>query len=258
MSRATSRNVPSERLPQGFSLVELMVAIAIAVFLIGGLVTVLQNIRATSAMQTQMAQLQDGERLAMTMMAGVVESAGYFPNPVANNAAVTMPTGPGSSFATAGAPVITGASNFNAQGDSLTVRYAAGLNDSVFNCQGGTNTTVAPYDSWENSFWVNAQNQLVCVIWTASTRASSPPVPLVSGVKSMGVLYGVQTTGGGNGTCTDTYMTATQVTAAAAWANVCSVVVTLTFLDPTYRPGPNQPTVQFTRVIALMQTAGVT
>jgi hypothetical protein len=52
-------------------------------------------------------------------------------------------------------------------------------------------------------------------------------------------------------------MSATQVTAAADWANVCSAIVTLTFFDPTYPAGPAQPTIQFTRVMALMQTAGV-
>jgi type IV pilus assembly protein PilW len=247
----------------GFSLVELMVAIGIAVFLLGGLVTVLQNIRSTSAMQTQMAQLQDGERLAMTMMAGVVESAGYFPNPAVNTAVATMPIGAGSSFAAPGTPAIIGTSNFNAQGDSLTVRYAAALNDNAFNCQGGTNTTVAPYDSWENTFYitVNAQGvyQLVCAMWTASTQKTVIQ-PLVNDVSSMTVVYGVQTNGGGTTTCTDTYMTTAQVAAAAAWANVCSAMVTLTFFDPAFpRPfvAASKTVPPFTRVIALMQTAGV-
>jgi type IV pilus assembly protein PilW len=257
MSHNTTKGVP--RAAQGgFSLIELMVSITIAVFLLGGLVRVLENVRATSQMQTQMAQLQDGERLAMTLMAGVVESAGYFPNPLANTAVGSMPIGAGSSFAAPGTPVITGTTNFNAQGDSLTVRYATALNDNVYNCLGGTNTTVGPTDSWENTFSVNAQNQLVCTIWTGSTQATSnPPTPLVSGVQSMSVLYGVQTNATGNGTCTDTYMSAAQVTAAAVWANVCSAIVTLTFFDPTYPAGPAQPTIPFTRVMALMQTAGV-
>ncbi len=258
MSYNTTKRTHRARAAQGgFSMIELMIAIAIAVFLLGGLVRVLENIRATSQMQTQMAQLQDGERLAMTVMAGVVESAGYFPNPLVNTAVGAMPSGAGSSFAAPGTPVITGTTNFNAQGDSLTVRYATALNDNVYNCLGGTNTTVGPLDSWENTFSVNAQNQLVCTIWTGSTQVTSAATPLISGVQSMSVLYGVQTNASGNGTCTDTYMSATQVTAFADWANVCSAIVTLTFFDPTYPAGPAQPTIQFTRVMALMQTAGV-
>jgi type IV pilus assembly protein PilW len=262
MSNFTPRHTLRSRGHSGFSLVEMMVAVAIAMFLIAGLVTVLQNVRNTSAMQTQMAGLQDGERLAMTMMAGVVESAGYFPNPNLNTAAATMPIGAASSFTTAGTPAVIGTSAFNAQGDSLTVRYAAALNDNVFNCQGGSNTTVAPYNSWENTFYVNATYQLVCALWTSSAPGKTVIQPLVNGVRSMTVLYGVQTNGGGNGTCTDTYMTAAQVTAATDWGNVCSAVVTLTFFDPTV-PAPAgfvaaSPTVPpVTRVIALMQTAGV-
>jgi type IV pilus assembly protein PilW len=258
MNNFTQRHSPAARRAyRGFSLVEIMVAVAIAMFLIGGVVTVLQNIRNTSAMQTQAAQLQDAERLAMTMMAGVVEAAGYFPSPNLNTAAATMPTGGGSAFATPGAPVIIGVSNATPQGDTLTVRYAAALNDNVFNCQGGTNATVAPYDSWENTFFVQVTagvSQLMCTTRTAST-GKVLTLALVSGVTNMSVLYGVQTNGGGNGTCTDTYMTAAQVTAAADWSNVCSAVVTLTFLDPTYPNAAVQPTV--TRVMALMQTAGV-
>ncbi len=265
MSRTTQTNALQVRSAQGgFSLIELMVAVAIAVFLIGGLVSVLEKIRSTSAMQTQLAQMQDGQRLAMTMMAGVVESAGYFPNPYTYTAAATMPTGTASLFTTAGTPVIAGVSAYNAQGDSLTVRYAAAQNDNVFNCQGGTNTTVAPTDGWENTFYVNGSYQLVCALWKASTQPAVTTLPLVSGVKSMGVLYGVQMNNTGNGTCTDTYMTAAQVSAAnagaGAWANVCSAVVTLTFFDTTY-PGPYgaaSPTLPpFTRVMALLQTAGV-
>jgi type IV pilus assembly protein PilW len=234
-----------------------MVAVAIAVFLLGGLVTVLQNVRNTSGMQTQLAQLQDGERLAMTMMAGVVESAGYFPNPLLYSATGTMPIGAGSAFAAAGTPVIIGTKNFNAQGDSVTVRYAAALNDNVFNCRGGINAAVAPYDSWENTFSVNPQNQLVCTVWTASTQVTSAPVALVNGVQSMTVLYGVQSNPTGNGTCTDTYMDAAQVTAAAAWGSVCSAVVSLTFFDPTFPAGIQPALPPLTRVMALMQTAGV-
>ncbi|MGH8133639.1 MAG: PilW family protein [Steroidobacteraceae bacterium] len=261
MSPTTQDSARCSRRPQaGFSLVELMVAIAIALFLIGGLVTVLQNIRSTSAMQTEQAQLQDSQRLALTMMAGVVESAGYFPNPLGNSATAAMPIAAGSAFAAAGTPVIIGTSNFNAQGDSLTVRYAAALGEDVFNCQGGKNTTVGPDDGWENTFSVNAANQLVCSVWRASAPQNPPPaaVPLVNGVQSMSVLYGVQTNGGATSTCTDTYMTATQVTAAVAWGNVCSAVVTLTFFDPTFPAASGKTVPPVRRVMALMQTAGVT
>jgi type IV pilus assembly protein PilW len=249
------QKAPASRRPvqSGFTLIEIMISLVIALFLIGGLVTILQHNRATFIMQQQLAQLQDGERLAMTMITNVVETAGYYPNPLVNSAAVSMPAS--AKFATAGTPVITGTAAFNAQGDSLTVRYAPAFNDNTYNCKGDKNITTAPFDSWENTFSVNAQQQLVCSFWSASTNATVT-VPLVSGVTHIALGYGVQTAGGGTGSCTDTYKTAAQM-AAADWATVCSVAVTLTFTNPTNTAGGTQPTVTFTRVIALMQTAGV-
>ncbi|MBS0366589.1 MAG: prepilin-type N-terminal cleavage/methylation domain-containing protein [Proteobacteria bacterium] len=259
---------------KGFSLVELMVAVAIAMFLLGGLVTIVQHNRTTSMMQTQLAQLQDSERLAMTVLSNVAETAGYFPNPLVNTAVGAIKTGAGSAFPTAGTPAIIGTSGFNAQGDSFTVRYGVGAVDNVFNCQGTQNTTGA-LDTWENTFYVDPNGNLVCVLWMASNpNALTPPVTLVSGLvkggaptQSFTVVYGVQMNNTGNGTCTDTYMTAAQVRAAnggaGAWGNVCSVAVTLTFYDLTNCPGwPAVPcpagtkTLPITRTIALMQTAG--
>ena len=39
---------------------------------------------------------------------------------------------------------------------------------------------------------------------------------------------------------------------AADWSNVCSVKVTLTFANPFNPPGGAKPTIDFTRVIAVM------
>jgi hypothetical protein len=43
----------------------------------------------------------------------------------------------------------------------------------------------------------------------------------------------------------------------ADWINICAVKVTLTFINPLNPPGGPKPTIDFTRVIAVMDTAGV-
>ena len=63
---------------QGFTLVELMVTVAIALFLLGGLVTIVQNVRIANQNQTRLAQLQDEQRFAMTVITDAVQSGGYF------------------------------------------------------------------------------------------------------------------------------------------------------------------------------------
>lgn len=257
MSNET-RKYPSRarRLLGGFTLVELMVAVSIALFLIAGMLTILQNVRNTYSAQNQLARLQDNERLAMTLLANVIQSAGYYPNPFANSAGTALPVSP--SFGTTAAPVIFGVANANPQGDTLAVRYAAGNGDQIMNCMGQTNTGVSPYVSWENDFAVDANHELTCAVWDSQSNSTTTPVPVVTGIIGMSMLYGVDANHASPGTCVDTYMTATQVTANTDWGNICSVRVTLTFSNPFPPPDGSKPTLQFTRVIAVMSQGGVT
>jgi type IV pilus assembly protein PilW len=78
----------------GFTLIELMIAITLAIFLVGGLLMMVQSTRNTVTTQTQLAQLQDNERLVLTFMTEVIESTGYFPNPKLYTAAGVMPPTP--------------------------------------------------------------------------------------------------------------------------------------------------------------------
>src|SRR5579872_1975883 len=149
IDQAAKRVSAGRRQPRGFALVELMIAITIALFLIAGMITILQNVRSTYNEEQALAQLQDNARLGMTLMTDVIESAGYFPNPTTYSAAVALPISP--SFTAAGTPVIAGGTT--AVGDTVTVRYAPDNTQDIFNCMGGTNS-FAPYDSWENTFTV--------------------------------------------------------------------------------------------------------
>src|ERR1700760_2829763 len=100
---------PSLRTAQsGFTLVELMIAMTIALFLAGGLVTLVDGMKRAALSQDGISQLQDNERMAATLMSDVIQSAGYFPSPTINTAASVLPvTGP---FTFAGQSIIgTGA-----------------------------------------------------------------------------------------------------------------------------------------------------
>src|ERR1700722_10704503 len=75
----------------GFTMVEIMVALLIGLFLMGGLMTLLQNNRKAFSSQSLLGQLQDSERLAMTMMTGVIQQSGFFPDPTLNPPASALP-----------------------------------------------------------------------------------------------------------------------------------------------------------------------
>lgn len=249
-----SRSVRARR-SGGFTLIELLVAMLLALFLIGGLLTLEQSTRKSFGNQNQLVQLQDDERLAMTLMAEVIEASGYFPNPVANTLVGSFPaTAP---FTAAGQSVY-GVSAASAQGDTVTARYVTANGDNIINCTGGTNTSGGNF-LWVNAFSIDANNNLNCTLGNAA------PVGLVSGVTNMSILYGVKTNFAVTNTSADSYLTAAQVTATNNWINVVSVQVTLTFTNPLYGGGPGSttyntgqpPTVTFSRVICVMAKGGV-
>lgn len=247
----------------GFTLVEMMVAMAISLFLIGGMAAVLANIRSTYGAQTKLAALEDNQRLAMMLMANVIESGGYFPAPLNNTAAASLPQS--NSFPSAGSPSVIGTTDANGN-DIITVRFAAPPGDtSLMNCMGQTNVNVAPSIDYENTFSLDGNGNLTCSVINGATNAAvAAPAILISGLTNgtngnpagMKILYGVNTGTASGATCMDTYMKAAQVAAANDWGAVCSVKVTLTFPNPVPVPGAATPqTIQFTRVIAVMNAA---
>jgi len=87
---------------QGFSLVELLVSLVIALFLIGGVLAVVQDTRRAATSQTQSTQLQDSVRLAMTILTDVIQTTGYYSDPL--NSTVLASLGAVAPFA-AGQPI---------------------------------------------------------------------------------------------------------------------------------------------------------
>jgi len=230
---------------RGLSLVELLVATFLGIFLLGGLLTLEQGTKRSFGNQNLLTQLQDGERLAMTLMAEVVESAGYFPNPALNTLNGSLPVS--APFVNLGQSVY-GVSNATAGGDSLTIRFLTASGDGTINCVGGTNTSGAQV-LYVNTFSV-VSGQLVCAVNGAAA------VPLVSNVQSMSVLYGVKTNFSVTNTSADSYLTAAQMT-AVDWSNVNSVRVTLVFVNPLAGQAGQPATISFSRVICVMNKCGV-
>src|SRR5260370_20508698 len=142
--KAIQTNERNGREQNGFSIIELMIALLIGLFLVGGVLTIVQDNRRVFGSQNQLSQLQDSERLALTMMTDVIQMAGYFPDPTSNSAQSTM----NATSATATTPAmvagqaLTGASNaaVPGAGDSITVRYTTSGSDGILTCTGTSST----------------------------------------------------------------------------------------------------------------------
>jgi type IV pilus assembly protein PilW len=246
------RTVPLSRLrrrQQGFTLVELSIAVLIGLFLLGGLLTLMQDMRRTFGAQNQLGQLQDSQRLAMTLIADVVQAAGYYPDPTTQIPTVIFPGGALPFLASGQA--IGGTANAAAPGDSVSVQYWTANNDGVINCSGGTNISGGP-QLFVNTFRVvaNATQDLQCTL-------NGKTVTLVSGVTNLQILYGLKRNPAGASNNVDTFVKSAQML-AADWSQVICVKVILTFTNPLAASQPGQlPTIDFTRVVNVMNRAGV-
>jgi type IV pilus assembly protein PilW len=218
------------RLPQqGFTLIELMLAITLGLLVVAGSMAIFLNIKLSYTSQDQQAQTQDTERQAIAMLTTTVQSAGYFVNPVSFTRDTALPVTTvanpdGTVFAAAQS--VAGSTDKAGQ-STLNVRFQTDSGDGVMNCIGGTNTSGASA-IYVNSFAISASNELTCSVNGATAQ------PLLDNVAGMTVLYGVDTDTAAQfdaSPTVDTYLTAAQVTAASQWGRVLTVQVTLTFTN---------------------------
>jgi type IV pilus assembly protein PilW len=244
------------RRARGFTLVEVMVAILIGLFLIGGLLTLVQAMRRTNVTQSGMSTLQDSERMAMEIITDVVQSTGYFYTPLTNTAAASFPAATyyHADFTYAGEGLV-GTGTWGVSDHDITVRYQTSGTDNVINCTGNPSTTAVTWTNQLSITTVGTTSYLTCTLWTNGTNKVT--VPLIPNVTNMQILYGVTT---GNGSATnsaDAYLDATTVNSGNYWPQVRSVMITLTFQIPQQGSQAAQ-TFTLTRVIDVMNKNGVT
>ena len=231
---------------RGFTLVELMVTVGIALFLLGGLVTIVQNVRMANMSQTALAQLQDEQRFAMTVIADAVQEGGYFADPTvgATNFGAAPPFQAGWAFAGSHTPGVAD----TAANDTIATRFQTQLNYGPILCNGIDTSLQGPF-THQIQFSV-AGGQLLCSVDNAAA------VPLLTGVQAMAIYYGVKRDTAFADYNVDTYVTWDQMV-NTDFTTISSVRVVLTFANPLFGQ-PNQPgTITTERVIEVMARAGM-
>lgn len=225
---------------RGLSLISLMVAMTIGLFLLAGLFDIWMQTRQSFTAQGKLAQLQDNERMALTMLSNSLQAAGFYP--IADNYAATLPsplltlTGvfPATSpFTTAGQFIYGQASASSGASDTLVVRYVS--DGTTLDCQG----QAEPDQYLVVNTYTVTNNYLTCQVQTAQpntiTLTNNGTQNLISGVSLFTTQYGLDINNQGS-----VQRYATAAGAAPYWANVRSVRVQLTFLNPM--SGAGQPT----------------
>lgn len=245
----------------GMSLVELMVALVLSLFLLAGLFTIFFSVKTSYNSQTALAALQDNESLAASVLANTIQAAGYFPYNTTYTSRYEAFPASGATWA-AGQVVYARSTPYGA---ALYLRL---IPSQTLDCLGnnGTGVEVNEFSILTNG---SSANSLACTVSGASGSHTSALVgPLNTlgtnsaggGLQHMSVLIGVANNAG---TSVDQYYTPTTMP-AGAWVKARSIVMTLTFFNPLFdarhNPGTNCATkdsqgqprcLYLTRVISL-------
>ena len=231
----TNNNIKAKN--SGFSLIELMVAMFIGLFLLTGIATSYLSSKKTSVERNEFSVLEDNGRLALEFLSKAIEHTGYSP---ARNT-------PEYQFISSAPSIVVdncsdGTANIldssilkvtedKATGDSIGIVYH-GDSNLFTDCSGGVLPnvcrlnpilTASPFPDAAkiySSFYVDSvKNNLMC----AGSRSSQPEV-IAEGIENIQYLYGLDTVDDDE-IKADRYVPASSI--GTNWNNVVSVQIAL-------------------------------
>lgn len=223
----------------GLSLIELLIAMLIGLFLLAGIASSYVSSKSSSVKRDQASLLEDNGRLVLEIISKSIEHTGYNPKGaplypfILNPADVVSDTCPDGSLNVVDTGIFkTTANDATVVGDSLGVIFHG--DGSVFSdCSGGalpmgcrlSPGPVPPKNDDSNSsriynsFYVDdATKTLQCA---GSRNGASQTI--AEGIENIQFLYGVDTIG--NDGLVDRYMNAADVAAPDQWNSVVSIQV---------------------------------
>ncbi len=204
---------------RGFTLIELMVAMLIGLFVVGGVTKIYMDSRMTDRLRGGMSEVANNARIAMGILAADIARAGYTESPLQDIA----------TFLTAVDQDPTGS-------DQIIVSY-----ESDRDCLGNATPLAAVPRVAENRYFLQLQDGSTDPTDEHPSSKSNPdanlwqlycegngspgnPQPLLSGVENMQFLYGVDVDSDG---VADSFDTADYVTGQDAWKQVVAVRIGL-------------------------------
>jgi type IV pilus assembly protein PilW len=196
----------------GLTLIEIMIALLLGVFLIGGVLGIFVNTRETYRMEEALSRVQENGRFAMEFIGRDLRMAGYSFCPKASS---TLPD-PLANFLTG----VDGNPNGATQDDPDSI--------AIMWIGGNSCPQTLPGDA------INVNYAVVNNAATGLRELQRNGVPLIEGVENMQILYGYDTDETGRGT-PEFYGVRGQVT---SMARVVSIRVSL-LLYSTEQPVPS-------------------
>jgi type IV pilus assembly protein PilW len=252
------RSILKNKQQKGFSLIELMIAMTIGLFLLAGIASSYLASKKASVNRSSTSELEDNGRFALEAITRSLQHTGYSPNiflgnPFINNitdvTSVSCPNGSNSvQTSLSPNPFKKVADGSGSNADTIGIVFL-GDNNIFTDCAGsimaaavlpaiGCRLPVFPAVSATpesskiyNSLYIDA-GALMCI------GSQTPlPVTIAEGVENMQILYGVDTDSDG---AVEGYVSATSINSSASlsWEGVISIQVAV--LVRTLKPIKNQ------------------
>lgn len=207
---------PKVRTRRGFTLVELMVALAVSLFLLAGVSQVYLSSKQAYRVQDNIARIQESGRLAIGFLSHYLRVAGYRSSLRVSSDQVF----------TAGANQVVFGTDTTGQPDTVTVNFQS--DGTMVDCLGNP---VADGFLSRDTFQRSTAGELQCRSQGNAATPTDTVQSLVGGIEDMQITYGVNQDSAFPPVASE-YMTAAQVTTANAWDNVVSVRVTVLVQSP--------------------------
>lgn len=177
MLHESERLAVIRRLQSGLTLIELMIAMAIGLFLMAVVSMLFVNAKQTYRTQDNLARIQETGRFAMDILGRGIRDAGY------TNISFAPPA---SKYSPPSATSFSGAAIAGNDGttDAITVSF-----DSPTDCL----NVAAPANRAVNAFSINASSQLVCL-----GNGGGAAQAILDDIEDLQVFYGEDINGDGN------------------------------------------------------------
>lgn len=222
-----------QRRQQGLTLLELMIALALSVVLIGGIITIYTSSKQTYKSRDQLSLMDENARVALlTLMRGLehanykIEANDYFIN--ATPKKILCSNGKYN----IAKPNLLKLTQDNSNGDTVGIIFSSDINlpidcANIWDSDDAIACRTNPVNNSQyvyNSFYVasNGSDNLPN-LYCMSSR-SNTPVPIVQGVENIQFLYGVNVDNDKNYTV-DQYFTASQIETQKLWGKILTIKV---------------------------------
>jgi type IV pilus assembly protein PilW len=236
------------RKQQGISLIELMISMALGLFLLAGLSYAFITMNNTAITRKNLSDLNDTQRISMYLLTSFLQQTGYYIYATGVTATSAFPaetvTGGGGTVTFAAGQTVSGTSGTS---DTISVRYFANADFPQGTCSNVSSSSSNV--KYSDVFSINSTGSLICEETAGSTYSSRV---IADNVSNMQVTYGVES--GSNSGSVNVYVTDPSLFPATyPWSAIKTVTITLTYVykDKDLSTGLTS-TKNFSRTIPVM------